>query len=32
MKELGGYLLFLALFIGLLALVVLATESGWVGG
>ena len=32
MKELGGYLLFLALFIGLLALVVLATESGWFGG
>ncbi len=31
MKELGGYLFFLALFIGLLALVVAGIERGWFG-
>ena len=32
MKEFGGYVLFLALFIGVMALVVYAIESGWLGG
>lgn len=32
MKELGVYMLCLALFLGLLALVVHALESGWFGG
>jgi len=30
-KELGGYLFFLALFIALMALVVFGIEGGWFG-
>ncbi len=32
MKELGGYLFFLALFIALMALLVYGIEGGWFGG
>lgn len=32
MKEFAGYVFFLALFIGVMALVVYAIESGWFGG